>query len=111
MSAWVNRKHGEVNFYLKQFLFVHGFYRKYLLRFGHASSSLCPECVNVEGTPEHVVFESRRCVGICVCRQEDTWNVVDRAVTEMLFVLQVKCCDDQITQVRDRGRLDPPRQI
>ncbi|XP_065091473.1 uncharacterized protein LOC135712450 [Ochlerotatus camptorhynchus] len=60
LSTWVNRKHGEVNFHLTQFLSGHGCFRKYLHRFGHAASPLCPECGNVDETPEHVVFDCPR---------------------------------------------------
>lgn len=56
IEAWVNRKHGEVNFDLTQFLSGHGCFRKYLHRFGHAGSPFCPTCDHIEETPEHVVF-------------------------------------------------------
>ncbi|XP_065089693.1 uncharacterized protein LOC135710915 [Ochlerotatus camptorhynchus] len=55
-STWVNRKDGEVNLHLTQFLSGHGCFRKYLNRFEHAVSPLCPECGNVDETPKHVVF-------------------------------------------------------
>ncbi|XP_065079451.1 uncharacterized protein LOC135702359 [Ochlerotatus camptorhynchus] len=46
----VNRKHGEFNHHRTQFLSGHGCLRKYLHRFGHAASPLCPECGNVDET-------------------------------------------------------------
>ncbi|XP_062541349.1 uncharacterized protein LOC134209381 [Armigeres subalbatus] len=50
LSLWVDRKHGEVNFFLTQFRLGHGCFRKYLHRFGHAESPLCPACPNCEET-------------------------------------------------------------
>ncbi|KAH8252209.1 hypothetical protein KR032_009296, partial [Drosophila birchii] len=35
ISSWVNRRHGEVDFYLTQVLSGHGCFRSYLKRFGH----------------------------------------------------------------------------
>ncbi|XP_058444814.1 uncharacterized protein LOC131426217 [Malaya genurostris] len=62
-SPWMNRQHGEVNFYLTQFLSGHGCFRKHLHRCGHAASPFCPECEYVEETPEHVIFDCpRKCV-------------------------------------------------
>lgn len=103
------RLHGDVNFYLTQFLSGHGCFRKYLHRFGHAASPLCPECGNVEETPEHVVFdcprfeEERREMPVLnvedvveeMCREEGTWNAVRSAVTLILVKLQRKWREDQ----------------
>lgn len=109
LSLWVNRKHGEVNFHLTQFLSGHGCFRKYLHRFGHAASPLCPECENVEETPEHVVFECPRFEAVRgempilnveniveeMCREESTWNAVSRVVSQILAELQRKWRRDQ----------------
>ena len=59
VEAWKNRKHGEVNFHLTQFLTGHGGYRKYLHRFGHDNSPLCPECGEEEDA-EHVILKCPR---------------------------------------------------
>lgn len=59
IEKWVNRKHGEVNFHLTQFLTGHGVYRSYLHRFGHDNSPLCPVCSVVEDAC-HVVFDCPR---------------------------------------------------
>lgn len=109
VSLWVNRKHGEVNFHLTQFLSGHGCFRKYLHRFGHASSPCCPDCENVEETPEHVVFECPRFEevrrdmrGVTVdnvveemCREEGIWNAVDSTVSRIMSELQRKWRSDQ----------------
>ncbi len=44
MQAWVERKHGETNFYLTQFLTGHGCFREYLHKYGHDDSTNCSFC-------------------------------------------------------------------
>ena len=44
ISKWLERKHGEVNYYLTQFLGAHGCYRNYLCRIGIEVSSVCLFC-------------------------------------------------------------------
>lgn len=56
IQVWLNRRHGEVNYYLTQFLSGHGLYRSYLHRFGLDSTPYCPQCPNQEEDPEHVTF-------------------------------------------------------
>lgn len=67
LEAWLHRRHGEVDFYLSQFLSGHGCYRKYLFRFGHAVSPLCVCGEGEEEDAEHVMFKCRR---FRVARQE-----------------------------------------
>lgn len=111
VSTWVNREHGEVNFYLTQFLSGHGCFRQYLHRCGHAASPFCPACANVEETPEHVVFDCPRFAELRrrmpalepdniaerMCNEEDTWNAVSRVVTQILSELQRRWRRDQQT--------------
>ena len=52
--------HGEVNFYITQFLSGHGGYRNYLYRFGLDTSPECPTCPHQNEDPEHVVFHCPR---------------------------------------------------
>lgn len=127
VSTWLDRKHGEVNFHLTQFLSGHGCFRKYLHRFGHAESPLCPACPSNEETPEHVLFHCPRFraardgmlaesitslspdnIVERMCREESTWNAVNRAVGQILSSLQRKWREDQRASDRDRSRLDPP---
>ncbi|GBP92528.1 Retrovirus-related Pol polyprotein from type-1 retrotransposable element R1 4 [Eumeta japonica] len=56
IDVWLNRNHGEVNYYLTQMLSGHGFFRAYLHRFKRDDS---PECLSCPGKPEdaeHVFF-------------------------------------------------------
>lgn len=60
ISTWLQRNHGDTNFYLTQYLTGHGCFRKYLHRFGHDSSPMCPSCVDEEENAEHVMFHCPR---------------------------------------------------
>jgi len=44
IEPWVNRKHGQVDFYLMQALSGHGCFRSFLKRFGHDTEDGCPGC-------------------------------------------------------------------
>ncbi|GBP94341.1 hypothetical protein EVAR_65487_1, partial [Eumeta japonica] len=44
IDVWLNRSHGEVNFYLTQMLSGHVCFREYLHRFKHDNSPECPSC-------------------------------------------------------------------
>uniref|UniRef100_A0A2M4CS98 Putative retrovirus-related pol polyprotein from type-1 retrotransposable element n=1 Tax=Anopheles darlingi TaxID=43151 RepID=A0A2M4CS98_ANODA len=105
LGLWLSRRHGEVDFFLTQFLSGHGCFRSYLHRFGHAGSPACPECGSgVEETPEHVVFECPRFAAeraefvnlgaddivAEMCNKQATWNAVSRAVTSIMSTLQAR---------------------
>lgn len=60
IDAWINRSHGTCNYNLTQFLSGHGGYRKFLHKFGHASSALCPNCAQTEEDAGHVIFNCQR---------------------------------------------------
>lgn len=56
LNKWVNRSHGEVDYYLTQMLSGHGCFRSYLRRFKHDDSAECPKCPGVDEDAEHVIF-------------------------------------------------------
>ncbi|XP_060665572.1 uncharacterized protein LOC132797816 [Drosophila nasuta] len=61
VSEWVNRKHGQVNYYLTQLLSGHGCFKDYLFRFGHEADPLCPRCgIGYPEDAEHVFFNCPR---------------------------------------------------
>ncbi|GBP65563.1 Retrovirus-related Pol polyprotein from type-1 retrotransposable element R1 2 [Eumeta japonica] len=60
IDVWLNRSHGEVNYYLTQMLSGHGCFRAYLHRFKHDNSPECPSCPGVIENAEHVFFECPR---------------------------------------------------
>ena len=63
VGVWLNRKHGEVNYYLTQMLSGHGCFRAYLYRFKHEDSPECPTCRGVNEDAEHVFFVCPRFSG------------------------------------------------
>ncbi|KAH8280178.1 hypothetical protein KR054_003671, partial [Drosophila jambulina] len=61
VEAWMERKHGQVDFYLTQVLSGHGCFRSYLRRFGHDEEGGCPECGSgIVEDARYVTFECRR---------------------------------------------------
>jgi len=61
IETWLNRKHGQVDFYLTQALSGHGCFRIFLKRFGHDTEDGCPECGSgIVEDAQNVLFECRR---------------------------------------------------
>ncbi|KAH8367501.1 hypothetical protein KR084_011567, partial [Drosophila pseudotakahashii] len=61
IEAWVNRKHGQVDYYLTQALSGHGCFRSYLKQYGHETEDGCPECGSgIAEDAQHVLFECHR---------------------------------------------------
>lgn len=60
INRWINRKHGELNFEMTQFLSGHGGFAAYLHKLNIIQSPDCPACPCTEETPEHVVFHCRK---------------------------------------------------
>jgi len=57
LDARVNRKHGQVDFYLTQALSGHGCFRSFLKRFGHDTENGCPESGSgIVEDDQHVLF-------------------------------------------------------
>ena len=56
IPLWTERKFGEVNFYLTQFLSGHGYFCKYLYRMGKINSAACIYGDADEDDAEHTVF-------------------------------------------------------
>jgi len=63
VKGWVERKHGEVDFYLTQFLTSHGYFRRYLHRMGKVSSPNCIYCQDPADDAEHTLFVCNRWQG------------------------------------------------
>ena len=59
VRLWKNRKHGEVNFHLTQFLTGHGVFGNYFLRFNLDVSDACWFC-GIPDSPAHTIFDCER---------------------------------------------------
>lgn len=94
LQDWTDRKHGEVNFYITQFLSGHGYFRTYLHRMGKVNNPQCRICKTIEDTAYHTFFECEMttvernalvaAVGVVTPENiirimldcEDKWNIV-----------------------------------
>ena len=56
LRIWLNRKHGDPDYYVTQFLSGHGGFKQYLHRFGLDESSVCPFCTDLVQDARHVFF-------------------------------------------------------
>ena len=56
LVTWLNRKHGEVGFYLAQALSSHGCFKAYLRRFKKRDEEMCCYCDFPVDTAEHALF-------------------------------------------------------
>ena len=63
VDNWVNRKHGEVNYYLTQMLSNHGCFRAYHYRFRHDESPECLAGYRLPEDAENVFFWFQRFAG------------------------------------------------
>jgi len=60
LSAWLNRKHGTVDFHTTQMLSGHGCFGKYLWRFKKLENPRCIDCGDPTDDAEHVMFRCGR---------------------------------------------------
>lgn len=60
IKPWIQRTHGEVDFFVTQFLSGHGNFGAYRYKIGKTDSPLCHTCRTVIETPEHLLFECVR---------------------------------------------------
>ena len=56
LATWLNRKHGEVGFYLAQALSGHGCFNTYLRRFQKRDEEMCCHCDSPVDNAEHALF-------------------------------------------------------
>lgn len=101
IRPWVNRKHGQVNYYLTQLLTGHGCFNFYFHRFKIKEENKCIYC-DIPDTTEHTFFECVRWteerkqaelkigritpenVVFKMLESELTWGTVDKMVTRVL---------------------------
>lgn len=60
IKEWIERKHGEVNYYLTQLLSGHGYFQKYLHKMGKTSSPMCIYEADCLDDAEHTFFTCKR---------------------------------------------------
>lgn len=103
VQPWMERKHGEIDYYLTQFLTGHGYFRSYLGKIGKTETQECLYCLGVADDANHTFFACDRweqCrkslqedigqlispdnIVEAMLRGEDTWNRVTRFAEEIL---------------------------
>ncbi|GBP39675.1 Retrovirus-related Pol polyprotein from type-1 retrotransposable element R1 [Eumeta japonica] len=92
IDVWLNRSHGEVNFYLTQMLSGHGCFREYLHRFKHDNSPECPSCPGVIENAKHVFFECPRFYP----QRDQLENVLQQSIQPETIVEQ--CCHQSLLE-------------
>lgn len=99
VKTWMERQHGECSYQLTQFLSGHGGYRKYLHRFGHDETPICPHCLDAEEDTEHAVFHCPRFEDASatydasnvlefMLRSESNWLEVENRITAIQLYLR-----------------------
>ena len=107
LETWVNRKHGEVDFYMPLFLSGHGCFRSYLYKFKLDNTPECPTCVNNIEDAEHVIFNCSRFeilrkelfkdIGMpitvdniitIILESETKWKIFNKYVTKIMLELR-----------------------
>lgn len=104
IRPWINRKHGEVGYYLTQFFTGHGYFLSYLHRMGKTPSPDCVYCDGERDTAEHTFFfcgrwavQRHRLAGEigqptpetivgAMLRGKDTWDCVSHYIEGILRV-------------------------
>lgn len=100
IETWIGRNHGECSYQLTQFLTGHGGYRKYLHRFGHDETPICPRCEDEEEDTEHAIFHCPSFVeegGLSynpsnvlehMLQSESNWREVESRITSIQLELR-----------------------
>ena len=60
LRAWMERQHGEVDFYLTQFLTGHGYFRGLLKEWLKVATGQCLRCSGEKDTVKHTYFGCAR---------------------------------------------------
>lgn len=85
IEPWISRKHGEVNYYVTQFLSGHGCFRAYLHKVGRVETPECLYCGNGRDDAEHVLFHCAR----WAAGRASVENVVGRLTPENIVPLML----------------------
>ena len=108
VRTWVERQHGEVDYYLTQLLSGHGYFKAYLHKIGKVASPACLYCPGVTDTARHTFFDCNRWharraslfaeIGVdetpenivgAMLQGEDNWNCVKHYVQSLLRAKKV----------------------
>lgn len=88
VKTWVERKHGETDFYLTQFLTGHGCFREYLFKYGHDDGTDCSFCGDGRESVQHIFFT---CPKYEVERAEIETLIKERVTKENIVHHMIQC--------------------
>ena len=113
IRPWMERKHGETDFYLTQMLTGHGCFKDFTYRINKSEDNECIYCGEID-TAEHTIFFCRHfktdrdnCVHNTgtnitpdniiefMLRSKENWEVINRMITN---ILKLKIIDEKETQ-------------
>ena len=102
IETWINRKHGEVDYFLTQVLSGHGCFHQYLFKSHRADTEECMYCSGIDDV-EHTLFQYPRWKDIriryrqglgrefnsrnlmeCLTSSEQNWKRAYRVVREII---------------------------
>lgn len=102
IKPWCERPHGEVDYYLTQFLSGHGYFRQYLYKMEKTDTPNCLYCTETRDDAEHTFFGCDRWAGLrttletsvgrltpdnivsTMLASEDNWNAVCHWIQSVL---------------------------
>lgn len=85
VKMWINRKHGETNYYLTQMLSGHGYFQKYLHKMGKTGSPTCiyeDKCID---DAEHTFFDCERWKEERLILQQNTGTVTLANIVDIML--------------------------
>ncbi|CAB0044392.1 unnamed protein product [Trichogramma brassicae] len=81
IAEWVERGHGEVNYYLTQLLSGHGYFKSHSQRYDNTLSALCPACPTKRGRDFNKSSKKKSSLktspGSCSRPQAIRWRLVE----------------------------------
>ena len=116
IDEWINRKHGEVNYYLTQMISGHGCFRAYLFKYKHVDTPYCLHCPGHIEDAEHIltqccrfdfmrrtlpndIFSVENCIKFML-ESKEKWGTFANVAADMLKILR---WEDQIVRERIRN--------
>ncbi|XP_054259342.1 uncharacterized protein LOC128984085 [Macrosteles quadrilineatus] len=89
VQPWVERRHGEVDYYLTQFLSGHGYFQSYLHLMAKTNSPDCIYCPCIPDDAEHTFFH---------CPQ---WDMLCQEAIQHLGVLSIESICETLLKGED----------
>lgn len=105
LTIWLEREHGQVNFYLTQVLSGHGCFKSYLARFKIVDNAVCNHCGMEEDNAMHTLFDCnawstdrdslREKLGLTLTAEnmvkvmiscKENWSAIEEFVTKILKI-------------------------